>query len=185
VTKLTEPLIKLAHETGAHIHCLHHAGKGERESIDASLGSTALTGFVDTVVYLKRHGDRTRTLETIQRTGTDLAVTVVVLDTATGRVTLGGSLEEQRKAAVIPAVLAAVGPGVRTEEKIREAVGGNQGLTGKAIRKAYEDGRLVRDGGGIKGDPFRYFLPDEPRDSDDPAVVEGCPDETVGDATMH
>jgi hypothetical protein len=129
-TKLSGPLLALAHETGAHIHCLHPAGKGERQGTDAALGSTALTGFVDTVLVLKRR-DRTRTLETIQRTGTDLPETVVALDKDTGRVTLGGLLGDDRIADVIPAVLRVIARDVRTEAAIREAVGGDRVITGE------------------------------------------------------
>jgi hypothetical protein len=160
VTRATDPIIKLAHETGAHIHCLHHAGKGERQGTDAALGSTALTGFVDTVFILKRHGDNMRTLETIQRTGTDLPETVVTLD-ADGRVALAGSLDARRVSEAVEAVVNGVGPETRTEEAILEAIGGDRATVGKGLREALRARCLVRAGAGRKGDPFRYYLPDE------------------------
>src|SRR5262249_9629525 len=72
ITKLT-PILTLARETGAAVLLLHHAGKAVREdALDTVLGSTALTGSVDNVLFLVRN-DRYRTLRSRQRTGLDLA----------------------------------------------------------------------------------------------------------------
>src|SRR5206468_3885208 len=83
---------------------------------------TALSGFADTILVMKRHADGTRTLETIQRTGTDLPESVVTLDATTGEVVLGGSLDERRVAAAVEEVVRVVGPEVRTEQAIRDAL---------------------------------------------------------------
>jgi hypothetical protein len=170
MTRVTQPLITLAHETETHIHFEHHAGKGERSAIDASIGSTAITGFVDTVIVLKRRGDGVRTVETIQRTGENLSESVIALDVATGHVGLAGAFSETQIERVTVSVVQAVGPTVRTEDAIREAVGGNQSLVAKALRSAHLDGKLIREGSGVRGDPYRYYRPDEKRESEIPAA---------------
>jgi hypothetical protein len=45
-----------------------------------------------------------------------------------------------------------------TQAEIKERIGGNEGLTTKAVRVLHEEGRLERIGRGIKGDPYRYFV---------------------------
>src|SRR5205823_4644320 len=137
-TQATGPLIALAAETGCHLLSVHHAGKGERSGTDAVLGSTALSGFADTILVMKRHADGTRTLETIQRTGTDLPESVVTLDATTGEVVLGGSLDERRVAAAVEEVVRVVGPEVRTEQAIRDALAGDRRIVGLAIRQAHK-----------------------------------------------
>jgi len=159
LTRLTEPLIQLAHETGGHLHCSHHARKGqkgEESGIDAVLGSTQLAGFVDTVMILKRHPDGLRTLESVQRTGTDLPETVLVLDPKTGRVEAGGEVEVMRTQRAVEAVVAAVREEPEIEDELEDRVGGDHALFRKALRQAVSAGRVTRTGGGLKGDPYRY-----------------------------
>jgi hypothetical protein len=51
-------------------------------------------------------------------------------------------------------------PGFTTEKVIRKSVGDNTG-TGKAIRRLVTTGKVVREGRGGVGDPYRYKLSDE------------------------
>ena len=44
MTRALEPLLQMARLSGAHIICVHHAGKSDREGGDSILGSTALFG---------------------------------------------------------------------------------------------------------------------------------------------
>ena len=161
VTRATTPLVALAHETGTHLLCIHHAGKGEKADIDAAIGSTALAGFVDTVMVLKRTSDGARSLVTIQRTGDDLPETVLALDRESGRLSLAGTLQEVRQSEAADGILRAVGPDCRTETQIRQKLGGNNAVIAKALRLAVERGKLVVHGAGKKGDPFRYYRPGE------------------------
>ena len=63
-----DPLIDLAHKTGAHICLIHHARKGEAGT-DAYLGSTALSGSVDTSLLLDVDASGRRILSTIKQRG--------------------------------------------------------------------------------------------------------------------
>jgi AAA domain len=166
VTRATGPLIALAQETECHFLWVHHAGKGERVAIDASLGSTALAGFVDTIMLLRRHGDGLRTLETIQRTGDDLSETVVRLYPHTGALTLAGTVEFQQTRAAIPLILEVLADKSLSEEEIREQVVGSNTIVAKALREALSAGDVLRSGGGVKGNPYRYRLPTTPPDEE-------------------
>jgi AAA domain len=157
VTRGLEPLIDLARtsECQCHIMAVHHNGKGEREGGDALLGSTGFFGAVDTLLTMKKR-DRARTLETSQRYGENLPETVVHLDMETGLVTPQGDMQtlllKERKEAVMDSF----GDEPLTEGDIKERIGGNQGLTSKAVRALYEEGQLIRTGAGKKGDPYQY-----------------------------
>jgi RecA-family ATPase len=90
VTAALEPLLVLARETGAHVLCVHHLGKGERrDDGDGILGSTAIFAAVDTALIMKRT-DRYRTISSQQRYGEDLPETVLHFDPTTRTVSLGG-----------------------------------------------------------------------------------------------
>ena len=89
MTAALEPLLILARETGAHVLVIHHLGKGERsEATDAILGSTALFGGVDTALVMKR-SERYRTIQSVQRYGTDLLETVLEFDPERRTTSLG------------------------------------------------------------------------------------------------
>ena len=75
MTSALDPILRIARESGAHVLLVHHAKKGGLGwGGDAILGSTAILGSVDTALILKR-GEKYRTLESIQRYGTDLEET--------------------------------------------------------------------------------------------------------------
>jgi hypothetical protein len=149
------PLMQLARDSGAHIVCVHHLGKGERTGGDAILGSTGYFAAVDTALLMKRRDDR-RTLESIQRYGTDLAETVIVMDADTGRITDAGELSAVQVADMATSIISTIGDGALTEQAIKEQMGGNQTTVSKAIRALVADGRLSRSGEGVKGSPFVY-----------------------------
>lgn len=158
VTRGLEPLIDLARtsECQCHIMAVHHNGKGEREGGDALLGSTGFFGAVDTLLTMKKR-DRARTLETVQRYGEDIPETVVHLNDETGIVSPGGDMQALMLKERKDAVLDNLGDEPLTEGDIKERIGGNQGLTSKAVRALHEEGRVERTGGGKKGDPYRYY----------------------------
>lgn len=160
VTRGLEPLIDIARssECQCHIQAVHHNGKGEREGGDALLGSTGFFGAVDTLLIMKRR-EKARTLETVQRYGENMPETVVHLDAETGLVSPGGDMQTLMLAERKAAVMDNLGDEPLTEADIKERIGGNQGLTSKAVRALHEEGRLERTGVGKKGDPYRYQRP--------------------------
>jgi hypothetical protein len=158
VTAALEPLLLLARETGCHVLACHHLGKLERDGGDAILGSTALFGSVDTALLLRRREDG-RVVSSIQRYGTDLPATLLTFDADTGVVAAGLAVAEAEMALAESKVLEAIADGPLTEADIRDAVGGNTGLAGKALRSLLVDRRVERTGAGRRGDPYVYGLP--------------------------
>ncbi len=156
VTKVLEPLIDLARDSGSHILALHHNSKGDRDGGDSLLGSTAFFAAVDTLLLMRRR-EGNRFLYSEQRYGENLPETVVNLDKQRGKVIPGGTLEATQIDAYRSKVLDALGDETLTETDIKERVGGNSTLTGKALRAlCVDDGPVKRTGEGKKGDPYLY-----------------------------
>jgi putative DNA primase/helicase len=158
VTRVLEPLIDLARDSETHILALHHNSKGERDGGDSLLGSTAFFAAVDTLLIMRRR-EKNRFVYSEQRYGENLPEIVVNLDKQSGKVTPGGTLEMSQIDACSSKVLDALGDETLTESDIKERVGGNSTLTGKALRTLCgDDGPVKRSGKGRKGDPYLYTL---------------------------
>lgn len=159
VTRALVPLIQLAHRTGVHLMCEHHAGKGNREAVSSPLGSTALAGAVDTVLVLSKK-EQGRTLQTIQREGEDLEPLLLTIDPDTELISAGGTLaeaEEQKARETIVAFVDAHGDTGVTLNQIRELSGVRTVLVSPALRHLMAVGKLRREGKGVSGDPHMYF----------------------------
>ncbi|MHB8537691.1 MAG: bifunctional DNA primase/polymerase [Candidatus Dormibacteria bacterium] len=106
-----EGVMAAAREHNVCIVATHHAPKASgTEAIDALLGSTALSGAPDTVLVIRRQ-DQARTVETVQRYGSDLEKTVLTLDPEAGTVRLAGTVAEARRQEDRRRVLAALEAG--------------------------------------------------------------------------
>jgi hypothetical protein len=92
ITTLFDVVLEIARTSGAALLLLHHAGKADRASLDAVLGSTAITGSVDQIFVIARTG-KVRTIQSIQRVGEDLDERILDLAPVTGRVHLGQTRE--------------------------------------------------------------------------------------------
>ena len=178
MTRALEPLLQMARLSGAHILCVHHAGKGDREGGDSILGSTALFGTVDTALIMRKKAGR-RTLEIIQRYGVDIPETVVLLNQESGTVSIAGTVEEVDVEAAGKRIFEAIGGGLLTQAEIRKSVEGRTKYVMAALYKLYEYGVLHREGIGKKGDPYTYTvispdspIPEDPDQSDD--SDKGC-----------
>jgi hypothetical protein len=165
VYRALEPLIALARETGAHLLCVHHAGKFDREGGDSILGSTALFAAVDTAIFLRRT-ERYRTVRSIQRYGEDLPETVLPCDSQTGMVSLGQTREQDEEIRIAETMIEHLSMQAEdtehgrplTQPELEDAVEGRILYKRKALKALVEAGRVKRIGKGTKGDPFRYSL---------------------------
>jgi RecA-family ATPase len=165
VTAALEPLLVLARETRAHVLCVHHAGKGDREGGDSILGSTAIFAAVDTALILKR-SERYRTISSIQRYGEDLSETVLHFDPQTRTVTLGATKEQEEGDRIAEAILACLKVQEEDQEKghaltqaeLDEEVEGKTVFKRRALKSLVDGKQVERIGKGGKGDPFRYAL---------------------------
>lgn len=153
-----EPLLDLARRSGAHVMATHHSPKSD-ESADGVLGSTAIFGTVDCLLRIKKSDTGERSLSTVQRYGTDLADTILVLDRTTGRTYAGGLRVDGALARLSDAILRALPDGEMVREAaLLDSVEGRRSMKIQALRLLREAGKVERVGRGGKGDSFRYRL---------------------------
>lgn len=172
MTRALDPLLQMARLSGAHILCVHHAGKSDREGGDSILGSTALFGTVDTALIMRKKAAG-RTLESIQRYGEDLPETVIVLSQETGTIATAGTVEEIEVKSAGERIVEAIGDGSLTQADIRKVVEGRTKHVMAALYSLHDDGALLREGAGTKGDAYTYSVirsdapnPEEPPQSE-------------------
>lgn len=155
------PLIDVARAAGTCVLLVHHAGKSMKvDAIDSPLGSTAIGGAVSTVFVLKRT-EAYRTIQSVQRVGSDMPEAVLDFDANSRRVSLGGSrLEVDRREcedAIFLFLQSADGP--QTQEQLREGVEGKTKVIRAALTALAESGRVRKIGEGKKGKPYLYEFP--------------------------
>src|SRR5208283_1045413 len=136
VTAALEPLLQLARTTGAHVLCVHHTGKGDRQGGDSVLGSTAIFSSVDTLMLMRRH-DHYRTIQTIQRYGTDMEETTLTFNKEARTITIGKSREEEEITTIQKAMLDFLKGQSDSliEPAIMDEVEGRTGIKRKALRE--------------------------------------------------
>lgn len=162
------PLLSIA-EAGAAVLLIHHQRKGDAAQGQAVRGSSALTGFVDIIMELgpydaARRADNRRILETRSRFDETPGEVIIEL-TDDGYRFCGdkAGVKQEGRRNIIKLILPDGEPG-RTADEVLEAwpVGklkpGRRTLD-EDLRTGAEEGRWVRSGKGVKGDPVRYFKP--------------------------
>lgn len=158
LSNATDDLLELARSSGAPLGFLHHGGKSEKsDPIDSPLGSTAIGGSVDALLYLKR-GPTHRTLQTVQRDGHDLPETIISMDADTHHVSLGGTKIEADERETGQAIIAYL-KGMKEpvdEATIHENVEGRRATKMAALRALADKDEVTRSGAGRKGDPYKY-----------------------------
>jgi len=156
-----DPVLAIARDTGAAVVFSHHAPKGEREDVEAGLGSIGIVGSVHTHLVMRR-SEKYRTLSSVQRTGPDLEPTVLEMDPATKWITAGltrTQADEAEAEAAVLGVLEAAGVPL-VESDIRERASVRTGLVARALRVLRDRGQVARTGVGRKGDPYLYAIAD-------------------------
>lgn len=151
---VTEELASIAVDYGCHIMANHHAPKEARDISDSALGSTSIFGGVDTMILLRMQDGR-RTLETIQRHGTDVTETVLEYDADSDQLMSAGSVEDLDMADACTQILVACVESA-SRSAIIETVDGKTRTITAAIRHLVQTGKLARSGSGSRGDPFTY-----------------------------
>ena len=160
VTRSLEPLGELARQSGVHIALVHRARKNtEGGPGDDSLGSVAYMGGVDCGIILRRANDGQRTIRSVNRYGTDLEESIVVLNEETGWVTVAGTKAASDASAVQHEVL----DFIQMQETlpvplaaIRKAVKRGNRQIGSALGVLVRDELLRVEGTGTRGDPKCY-----------------------------
>ena len=156
-TSALEPLLGLARESGTHVMLVHHAKKGGDTSIDSVLGSTALSGTVDTIIFLNQK-DRYRTVTSTQRLGEGIPESVLEFDQERLCSTLGEVPEddeiERMQESILEFLVDQNEP--LTEIQIDEGVTGKRSYRKKALRALVNENKICRTGLGKAGSPYLY-----------------------------
>jgi len=166
VTNASIPLVEIAQSTGATLLFPHHGGKSDKgDDGDNVLGSTALFGFVDTLVTIKRGVQGRRTMATRQRYGDDLEELVITLDPRTKLLQVAGARADvdraECEAKIIAALRAASGQWLERVDLLDD-IEARRATKLDALQRVVDDGRVARIGGGRKGDPHRFAAPGTP-----------------------
>ena len=171
MSNVLEPYLTLARESQCHIALLHHTKKRvSEEKIKSLIGSMALAGGVDTIVYFTKTANGDRWMSTDQKRGGNMIETRLIWHKDTCTYTIGETSEEEQEASSahirsrIETDLRAFiqeKPNSRSQEIIK-AIKGKGTLVQEVFYELCEDGILVRTGTGRKGDPKLYSLAELP-----------------------
>jgi hypothetical protein len=155
------PLIDAARQVETHITIDHHAGKSlKSDAVDAPLGSTAIAGMACTLIVLKRSQAGARTIQTVQRVGTDMPETVLHFDEDTHRLSLGTSRFEADKQECGRRILEFLREteAPQTQQQIRSGVEGETRIIRAALTGLVASAKVERAGDGLRGNPFKYWF---------------------------
>jgi hypothetical protein len=182
------PLQRLT-ETGLAVLVLHHPRKGEPAPGQAARGSGALSGYVDILVEMQRWErrdptDRRRVLRGYSRHEETPRSLVIELNAEGTEYVALGDLEATEFLGSWPALQTVLGDARRklTREEILGQWPTEQrrpdGVTlWRWLERATAEGRVLRDGQGRKGRPYRYWLPgQEEKWRADPFAVQESPE---------
>jgi len=175
VMKALDPFLHMARESGAHLLLVHHAGKSDREGGDNLLGSTGIFASVDTC-FIQKRSDKYRTLQSINRYGTDLEESVLEWDEDSRAISLGGTKKDSevnRFREEIVEFLKKQEEPVR-RELIEESIEGRTGLKREALKILVQAEAVTRAGKGGKGDPFTYSYSQIKKDQKEAPVKDSC-----------
>jgi RecA-family ATPase len=165
VNDWTERLSELAKKYGAHVMALHHLKKRiEEDSMDQTLGSTAINGAVDTILMLIRDKNGVRMLSSTQRYGASIPATYLAWDEESKSVALGNSREEaqqydqtQKERGLESQILDYIREhGACANDAIK--VSGKRQKIIAALKQLAADGKLTISGSGKRGDPTVYAI---------------------------
>jgi hypothetical protein len=144
---------------------VHHTGRGDRQGVDAPMGSTAFAGSVNTILVMRRT-ERMRSLSSVQRYGTDLDEVVLSMDD-TGRITTSGTKREHDEAEARQSIEAFLAAHPDSDQQaIKKGVEGHWSIVRPALSAMAKDNSVTRKGAGKKGDPHLYSLSREVSDID-------------------
>jgi hypothetical protein len=156
-------------EKGPGLLLVHHSRKSGGQEATSPRGSGALPAFVDTIVELTRFDPSNRNDSRRLLTGwgrwDETPGELVVQLTEDGYVAAGGDRHQCALDALdraLTEMLPNEPPGWTTEEIMDSWPGETQPRRNnlfEALRVAVGAGRLRREGGGRRGDPFRYWAP--------------------------
>ena len=164
---------------GLAVLLVHHQRKAGGEDGDAVRGSGAIFGAVDILVELERLGEDSpaghRRLVAIGRWPTTPAVLVIDRDAATGGWRVVGQAESRSESTTLghrERILAALpdrAPGA-TEAELADLLHVDVRKVSGPLRDLLAKDHIAKTGGGVKGDPYRYWTPPKTPPKNSPAA---------------
>lgn len=151
---------EISKEFNAHICIITHEKKGDNNSIDSILGSTAITGGVDNIIQIKRN-DKERFINVTNRYGEDIERTELIFDKENFTFRFGNTqplknTRETIKEEILKFLVNQTKP--LTREEIEKSVKGRASTKREIIDQLTVDDHISRSGAGIKNDPHKYQI---------------------------
>lgn len=154
-----DPYRQLARKSGAHVMLLHHSKKQGGEYGGEALGSTAITGLVDTALMIGFTGER-REIYSINRHGEALEKTLLEFDAERGAVDTGKTLREERESERDGEVWEWLDD--QTKPVTTAAIAKSMEMSKKTLlpclKRLVERGDVDRTGSGKRNDPIMYSV---------------------------
>jgi hypothetical protein len=171
VISALEPVHEMARKTNCHILLTHHGVKGYRPGEEQILGSTGLYATVDTAIFLEGSGTY-RTLWTgRQRSGWGMPPIRVIMNPDYSLSVWTPNDESNQEFFERIKTVLKNNPGLTRKELLKKAKARKQDVLSTVSWALKQNPPLLRrEGKGIAGSPFRYFLQD---DSPGPQLGQG------------
>ncbi len=160
VNNALEPILSLARKYNCHIILTHHMNKAiEGDNGRKILGSTAIFGACDTVIFLENKSDE-RVLSLVYRYPpvNPIERSVLHLNAETSELSLQ-TVREQKKQTLDSELLSLIGQHSEiSKEKLLERAGQRKSEAIKALDRLTDEGHLLKSGSGRRGSPTKYKI---------------------------
>jgi AAA domain len=150
------PLQSIAEELGCAYVVTVHNRKDGQTSTDSMAGSMAIGAGVDTTLVMSRGADGTRTIETEQRHGQDMARSVLSMDRDTYELSISGEAWLSAQRDLERMIFASIGSEALAIDEITRRVRLRSLVVKRAVYASVDGGWLERLGSGKRGDPYLY-----------------------------
>jgi hypothetical protein len=150
------PLYSIADELNCAFAVSAHNKKNGKVDTDATVGSTAQGGGVDSIVILAKDSDKTRTIFTEQRHGRDMEPTILTLDPDTFALSIGEEkwLAKQRE---LEARLYHLIPDEGASlDRLCELVSARRLHVSRALSASIDSSWIEREGSGMRANPWVF-----------------------------
>ena len=153
-----DPYIKIARENNTLILFVHHAKKGQDESNDSILGSTAIFGSFDATLYLAKSEDQI-SLRTEQRYFANEPKVALALDSECRRLSIIGTVKDIENECLEDLIYEFLDSNGETpQSEILKAIPGKAERVLNALHRLGAKDGIHSEGKGVRGDPIRYRI---------------------------
>ncbi|MBY0316324.1 MAG: helicase RepA family protein [Bdellovibrionales bacterium] len=154
-----EPFVKLTRETNSLIIFTHHQNKGDSDSDNSILGSTALLASLDTYFALKKDRNNKRYFSTTQRYGDSVEDCLIQMSEDKSFSSAGDRTHVYQSEIEVRIMSTLKNTGPQSEPDLLTMVTGKTKTMKTALRVLEKQGKVSRTGTGKKNSPFIYEVP--------------------------